>query len=114
MPLALLARSAKSHPRVKTVFPAGTQDVIFGNSQLFKLANCNLQGYCVHKSDHKGRRCSIGHTEMPLPVRRRTVIMYGNDSNLLQLRSTFLQGHGWRAWTAGDPMRRDSGSVAQT
>jgi hypothetical protein len=69
--------------------------VIFGNSQLFKLADCDSQDYRVHKSDHQGRRCSIGPTEMPLPVRRRSVIMYGNDPNLLHLSSTFLQGHGY-------------------
>jgi hypothetical protein len=32
---------------------------------------------------------------MPLPVRRRSVIMYGIDPDLLHLRSTFLQGHGY-------------------
>ena len=32
---------------------------------------------------------------MPLPVRRRSVIMYGTDPDLLQLSGRFLQGHGY-------------------
>jgi hypothetical protein len=45
------------------------------------------------------RRRFVGRTEMPLPVRRPRVIMYGTDPSLLRLRSIFLRVHGYEVET---------------
>ena len=53
---------------------------------------------------------------MPLPVRRRSVIMFGTDPDLLQLRSRFLQGHGYDVDTVSSlvDLADDLGQIGHT